>query len=148
MAAMPLPLPTENSDGWQVQRLSLTQSRNPGKLDRRFGFGVKGMDRRIKQAVEIMEREPGHPLLVSKISVLLGLSESRFEHLFREEIGQAFKTYLEELRLRKAKDLLLDPTLRIKEIAAAVGYTYPCNFTRDFRKRYGKTPSQYRIPSA
>src|SRR5208283_3857054 len=105
------------------------------------------MDPRIKLAVGIMEGELDQPLLVSKVSVRLGLSESRFEHLFREEIGQAFKTYIEELRLRKAKDMLIDPTLRTKEVAAAVGYTYPRNFTRDFTKRYGKPPSQSRNPS-
>ncbi len=104
------------------------------------------MDARIKQAVEIMETELAHPLLVSNISARLGLSESRFEHLFTLEIGQNFKRYLKELRLIRGRYLLIDRTLRIKEVASAVGYTFTPNFTRDFRRRFGKPPSQYRSP--
>jgi transcriptional regulator GlxA family with amidase domain len=103
------------------------------------------MDRRIKSALEIMEREPDQLLLVSQIATRLRLSKSRFEHLYKEEVGQAFKKSLEELRLRKAKEMLTDPTLRIKEVAAAVGYTCARNFTRHFTKRYGKPPSRSRL---
>jgi len=106
------------------------------------------MDPRIKLAVEIMESELDQPLLVSKVSVRLGLSASRFEHLFKRETGKAFKTRLRESRLEKARDLLIDHTLSIKEVAFAVGYSFTPNFTRDFRKRFGKPPSQTRNRSA
>jgi transcriptional regulator GlxA family with amidase domain len=47
----------------------------------------------------------------------------------------------------RAKNLLQDLTLRIKEVAAAVGYADASNFSRDFRKQYGRSPSQSRSPS-
>jgi hypothetical protein len=46
--------------------------------------------------------------------------------------------------MARAKDLLQDHTLRIKEVAAAVGYADASDFTRDFRKQYGESPSQSR----
>ena len=105
------------------------------------------MDHRIKQAVEIMESELDQPLLVTKVSVRLALSASRFQHLFKIETGKTFKTRLRESRLEKARDLLTDYTLNINEVACAVGYNFTPNFTRDFTKRFGKPPSQYRRPS-
>jgi AraC-like DNA-binding protein len=47
----------------------------------------------------------------------------------------------------RAKNLLQDPTLRIKEVAAAVGYADVSDFSRDFRKEYGQSASQSRSPS-
>lgn len=102
------------------------------------------MDPRIELALEIMEHEINHPLLVSKISAQVDLSESRFEHLFKLETGTTFKSRLRERRLEKAKELLLDPTKSIKEVSSAVGYNVARNFTRDFQNRYGMTPSEYR----
>lgn len=106
------------------------------------------MDSRITLALKIMESELGRPLSVKLISTRLGLSESRFGHLFKSQTGRPFKASLRDDRLEKAKDLLFDPTLRVKEIASSIGYTYLSNFTRDFTKHFGKPPSQYRGPYA
>jgi AraC-like DNA-binding protein len=106
------------------------------------------MDLRIKLVMEITKRDLDKPLLVNLMSARVGLSESRFEHLFKAEAGQAFKTWAREARLEKAKELLLDPTQRISQVAFAIGYKFPPNFTHDFRKRFGIPPSQYRSPSA
>ena len=105
------------------------------------------MEPRIDLALKIMDRGLEEPLLVSRISERLNLRVSRFEHLFKAETGQTFKTQLREARMEKAKKLLLDPTRCIKEVASAVGYGYARNFTRDFAKCNGKPPSRYRRPS-
>ena len=106
------------------------------------------MDPRIRLALEILDRELDHPLLVNMISSRLGLSGSRFEHLFKLETGKGFKARVKEARLEKAKELLLDPTRRVKEVASAVGFNFPPNFTREFTRRFGQPPSKHRIPSA
>jgi len=105
------------------------------------------MDPRIELALEIMLRGLDEPQLVNRISARLGLSPSRFEHLFKAATGQTFKARLRAARMDKAKELLLDPTQSIKEVAAAVGYKHARNFTRDFAMRHGKPPSQHRISS-
>ena len=104
------------------------------------------MDPRVKMALGFAKGELDKHLSVNEVSVRLRLSESRFEHLFKAQTGQAFKARLREYRLEKAKALLLDPTLRVQEVATAVGYNFIRNFTRDFKKRYGKSPSQDRTP--
>ena len=50
------------------------------------------MDPRIRLALEILDRELDHPLLVNMLSSRLGLSGSRFEHLFKlQRLAKAFK---------------------------------------------------------
>ena len=95
-----------------------------------------------------MKRELDQPLLVSKVCVRQGLSASRFAHLFRIATGKTFKTCLRESRMEKSRDLLTDYTLSIKEVASAVGYTFTPNFTRDFTKHFGMSPTEYRNSSA
>lgn len=102
------------------------------------------MDPRIRLALDFMERQLATRLSISDMSALLGVSRSRFEHLFKQQTGQAFKTRLREIRLNKAKTLLADHTLRIKEVAYRCGFLTTSNFTRDFKRRFRLSPSRYR----
>ena len=102
------------------------------------------MDERIRLALHLMERQIAAQLRVSDAAAMLGLSCSRFEHLFKQQTGQTFKARLQEIRLNKAKTLLADPTLRIKEVACTCGYSMTSNFIKCFKKRFRLTPSEYR----
>ena len=102
------------------------------------------MDPRIKYALEVLEKDYGNELRLQGISSEVNLSQSRFEHLFSQELGQPYKKYLKNLRLQKAQELLRDWRLRISEIAYRVGYANPSNFSRDFKKVYQYAPLEYR----
>lgn len=110
--------------------------------------GPTALDARILSVLETVARELEKPQLVKHLAAKLRLSPSRLEHLFKKETGQGFKTFLRAARMSRAKNMLQDPTLRIKEVAAAVGYADVSDFSRDFRKQYGQSPSQSRSPSA
>jgi AraC-like DNA-binding protein len=81
---------------------------------------------------------------VRDVAARLGLSRSRFEHLFRDETGRAFRTALREVRLLLARNLLRDPSLRIKEVACTCGYRSVPSFSREFKRRFGRSPSRWR----
>jgi len=72
------------------------------------------------------------------------LSPSRFHALFRSTVGAAPLAYLQQLRLDKAKRLLLEGDLGIAEIAEKVGYPDPFHFSRLFRRYAGLSPRNYR----
>jgi YesN/AraC family two-component response regulator len=55
-----------------------------------------------------------------------------------------FTEYLKQVRMEKAKELLSDPYLPIKQVRAQVGYTHVPSFDRDFKRLVGMTPSEYR----
>jgi len=114
---------------------------------RRNRSGPAAADARILGVLEVVARELGKPHSVKRLAAQLRLSSSRFEHLFKSQTGQGFKAFLREARLTRAAELLQDPTLQIKEAAAAVGYANVSNFNHDFTKYYGESPSRSRISS-
>ncbi|MBV9230981.1 MAG: response regulator [Chloroflexi bacterium] len=71
-------------------------------------------------------------------------SVSYISMLFKKEIGTGFQEYLLDCRMQRAKHLLLDPALRISDIAQQVGYTNPKAFSISFRKACGIPPTEYR----
>lgn len=102
------------------------------------------MDKRIKRALEMIEKDYSNPRLLSQITKELYLSPSRFKHLFKQETGQTYADHLQKIRMTEARKWLTDLSLSIKQVAAKVGYSYPANFVRAFKRQWGKTPSQYR----
>jgi two-component system, response regulator YesN len=83
-------------------------------------------------------------LTVQGVAHEFGLSPSRFEHLIKTETGSSFRASLRAMRLSRAKVLLSDPRLRIKEIAAQCGYAHTSNLAREFKRQFGLAPSAYR----
>ena len=102
------------------------------------------MDWRVRTAIDAMHRDLGQPLAVSELARRVNLSRSRFTHLFRAERGCSPARYLREARLERARQLLEDSSLSIKEIMVRVGFNDPSHFTRDFSKRYGVSPRTFR----
>jgi AraC-like DNA-binding protein len=102
------------------------------------------MDPRIAMALQILQRAYPQRLTLSRLGRQVGLSGSRFGYLFSRETGSTFKREVQEMRLRQAKEFLADCTLSVKEVCFRVGYRWSPNFTRDFKMRFGMTPSQFR----
>jgi transcriptional regulator GlxA family with amidase domain len=73
-----------------------------------------------------------------------GLSVSHFNRLFREWSGFTPMEYQRRQRMARARALLGDARLTIKEIAAQCGFDDPYHFSRVFRQLDGLSPSQYR----
>lgn len=101
-------------------------------------------DRRIEAALKLMDDGFAKRLTGMGVAFQVGLSRSRFEHLFREQTGTTFKLRLREIRLARGRCLLAEPRLNVKEIATLCGYAATSNFDRDFKRRFGLSPSQYR----
>lgn len=102
------------------------------------------MDSRIKYALEFITENYAAPLRLSQLAKKVHLSRSRFEHLFKQETGQTYTSYFQEVRMLKAVDFLKDTRLAITDVANKVGYGYLPNFDRDFKKRFGQTASEFR----
>jgi YesN/AraC family two-component response regulator len=73
-----------------------------------------------------------------------GYSDVYFCKLFKQNFGKNFITFLNEFRMDKAKELLANPAINIKDISALAGYRDANYFTRVFKRMTGKTPSEYR----
>lgn len=69
---------------------------------------------------------------------------SYFSTLFKQNFGTSFSDYLSTIRMQKAAELLRNSGLKVKKVAAMVGYKDPNYFIRSFKKRYGVTPDEFR----
>lgn len=87
-------------------------------------------------------RQPN--LRLRKVADAVHLSPWYLSRLLHERLGMGFGNYVREMRLVHASVLLRPSTRSIKEISAEVGYKYPRDFSHDFRKWFGVTPSAWR----
>ena len=81
---------------------------------------------------------------ISVIAEAYHVSPSRMSTLFKKEMGIGFSEYIWNMRLHKAKELLLSTDMSIDEISALIGYYTPNSFRRKFKQETGLTPSQFR----
>jgi two-component system, response regulator YesN len=102
-------------------------------------------NRAIARAQEFIRSYYQQDLTLKMVSDYVGLSESHFSYLFTKITGQCFIDYLTGIRLQKAKELLMDTSLKIYEIGLAVGYNSIEHFSRVFKKSTGFSPNHYRI---
>jgi AraC-like DNA-binding protein len=84
------------------------------------------------------------PLSIDDIADHFHFSRQYFSKLFRRVMGVPPHTYLTELRLRQAEQLLALPDLSVEAVASNVGFNDPYYFSRCFRQHLGVSPSQYR----
>jgi len=105
-------------------------------------LGLVTIDPRIAQALQLLREV--RPAQVGQIACILNLSESRFRHLFKQELGVSPTHYLKIVRLGQARELLTNSFLTIKEVAARVGVNDVSHFVRDYKALFGQTPSDAR----
>jgi transcriptional regulator GlxA family with amidase domain len=79
-----------------------------------------------------------------QVAKMAGLSTAGFSRFFSRNLGKTFVTYVAELRIKRACQLLLDNEHSIAEIAHLSGFHNLANFNRRFFRFKGMTPSEYR----
>lgn len=78
----------------------------------------------------------------------MGYSEAYFCKLFKQCFRVNFSAYLNEYRIEKAKAMMADPRVNIKDVGLACGYSDSNYFARVFKRITGQTPSDYRLTAA
>jgi AraC-like DNA-binding protein len=99
---------------------------------------------KINKAKVIMREDVYKNITAEDISKSLGISYSGFRRAFKELTGTSPSKYMLELKLNEAKLLLYNTNLPIKEISYNLNFENPDYFPIFFKKRTGKTPSEYR----
>ncbi|SFL93034.1 two component transcriptional regulator, AraC family [Gracilibacillus orientalis] len=103
--------------------------------------GVHGL---LMQAKDYIESHYQRNITLEEVAEEVGLSSYYLSKLFKEHFEITFIEYVTQTRLTKAKDLLLDDRISLKEIALTIGYKDPNYFSRVFKKETGLSPSEYR----
>jgi two-component system response regulator YesN len=87
-------------------------------------------------------------LTLDKLAAMAGMSKFKFSKAFINRFKQTFASYLNNLRINHASELLRNLDLNISEVAHAVGYKNVVHFERKFKETYGMTPREYRKKKA
>ena len=79
-----------------------------------------------------------------KLAAQAGISEVYMRQLFRQQMGTSPKQYILELRIQRAKMMLWEGGMAVKDVAEACGFVSSNHFCRVFREMTGQTPGEYR----
>lgn len=106
--------------------------------------GVEGDTESIRPALEYMAQNFREEITVEELAERVHLSKSHFMRCFRKAVGIGAIEHLTQLRIRVACEMLSDGMEQIADIAFACGYSNLSNFNRQFLKRVGCSPKEYR----
>ena len=98
----------------------------------------------MTKALEYVDQHYAENLSVELLAKECFVSSSHLSHLFRSSLNTSVKQYINDLRIERAKALLLDPKVRLYEVGSRVGISDASYFSKTFRKATGMTPSEYR----
>lgn len=102
------------------------------------------VDPRLWQVIEHLHAHLAEPLGVPELAAVAGLSPSRLQHLFAEQLGMSVIAHVEARRMERARLLLQSTDLPIGAIAGQLGYADPLYFSTRFRRRHGESPTAWR----
>lgn len=103
--------------------------------------GVQGL---LIQAKDYIDHHFHKQISLEEVAEEIGISSYYLSKLFKERFHITFIDYLTEMRLAKAKVLLLDTAMPLKEVALTIGYKDPNYFSRVFKKETEWSPRDYR----
>lgn len=106
---------------------------------------IYALDDVIERVKVYMEHNYQKDLTQDFIASLFYLNRSYLSTLFRQRTGMKFVDYLNDVRIEKSKDILVNTNRKMYQVSRAVGYDNPKYFFRIFKKKVGLTPEQYRM---
>lgn len=107
-------------------------------------FEMSDIDQKIEQAKVIMNENVYGAIDPEELAMRLNISYSWFRRIFKEYTGYAPTKYFQELKLRKAKQMLVSTSQSVKEISYLLNFQSAEYFFAFFKKHTGLTPSEYR----
>jgi len=99
---------------------------------------------KLSQVIQMMETNIEEPISPSLLAKYVGMSTRQLERLFRRYLNRSPKRYYMELRLQKARNLLMQTDMSVINVALACGFASPSHFSKCYRAHYQTTPYRER----
>lgn len=103
---------------------------------------------RLATVIKMMEENIEEPISPSVLASDVGMSTRQLERLFRRYMNRSPKRYYMELRLKKARNLLLQTDMSVINVALACGFSSPSHFSKCYRASFDTTPYRERGANA
>jgi YesN/AraC family two-component response regulator len=98
----------------------------------------------VKKVIRYIETTSPGQITLAEAAKRVHMNACYLSQLFKQEMDMNFMDYVTDLRIREAKRLLTNTSLRVSEIADRLGYADIAYFSNLFKKHTGSTPSEYR----
>lgn len=99
---------------------------------------------KLVNIIQTMEQNTEEPISPSELAKGVAMSTRQLERLFRRYLNRSPKRYYMELRLEKARNLLLQTDMSVINVALACGFTSPSHFSKCYRNHFSRTPYRER----
>lgn len=99
---------------------------------------------KLAQVIQMMEGAIEDPISPADLAEDVGMSTRQLERLFRRYLNRSPKRYYMELRLQKARNLLMQTDMSVINVALACGFASPSHFSKCYRSHYNTTPYRER----
>ncbi|MDR0809188.1 MAG: GlxA family transcriptional regulator [Gemmobacter sp.] len=99
---------------------------------------------KLSQVIQMMEGNIEEPTSPADLAEEVGMSTRQLERLFRRYLNRSPKRYYMELRLQKARNLLMQTDMSVINVALACGFASPSHFSKCYRSHYSTTPYRER----
>jgi len=99
---------------------------------------------KLSQVIQMMESNIEDPISPADMAEDVGMSTRQLERLFRRYLNRSPKRYYMELRLSKARNLLMQTNMSVINVALACGFASPSHFSKCYRAHYNTTPYRER----
>jgi AraC family transcriptional regulator, glycine betaine-responsive activator len=99
---------------------------------------------KLSQVIHMMEGNIEDPMSPADLAEDVGMSTRQLERLFARYLNRSPKRYYMELRLQKARNLLLQTDMSVINVALACGFASPSHFSKCYRSHYNTTPYRER----
>ncbi len=99
---------------------------------------------KLSQVIQMMENNIEDPISPSVLAKDVSMSTRQLERLFRRYLNRSPKRYYMELRLQKARNLLMQTDMTVINVALACGFASPSHFSKCYRAHYNTTPYRER----
>lgn len=111
---------------------------------RKSGSGRSRREFILDEIRKYIEENYREDLTLDELSKMAGMDRFSFSKCFKERFGKGFISYLNEVRIGNAAELLRNEDLSVAEVAFSVGYGGTARFSRAFKERYGVSARVYR----
>ncbi|MEF2248786.1 response regulator transcription factor [Paenibacillus sp. IITD108] len=98
----------------------------------------------VEKAKLYLQEHYAEKISLQEVADAVAMSKTYFANLFKQETGITIWNQLVEIRMKHARDLLLNSSLKSYEIAYKVGYENSIHFSRLFKEQYGLNPAEYK----
>jgi len=104
--------------------------------------------RRIDQALDYINKNYMEKISSDNLSIEVGISKGKLQAGLQLRKGQTLAKYIQQVRLEKAKEILINTNDPVKAVADAAGFVNESHFCKVFKKMHFITPVQYRYQQA